>query len=106
MNVLEHYVTEIIGEPYYDDYGSGNYHWWLKVKVICSCLNMSEIEFRIAEILGRSAIENDMEVPKDVQRLAQATRYLATQLRIICKTEIGDEKIADVILKQAINILK
>lgn len=47
-----------------------------------------------------------MEVPKDVQRLAQATRYLATQLRIICKTEIGDEKIADVILKQAINILK
>ena len=66
---------------------------------------MSEIEFRIAEILGRSAIENDMEVPKDVQRLAQATRYLATQLRIICKTEICDEKKADVILKQAINIL-
>ena len=33
MNVLEHYVTEIIGEPYYDDYGSGNYHWWLKVKL-------------------------------------------------------------------------
>lgn len=53
---------------------------------------MSEIEFRIAEILGRSAIENDMEVPKDVQQLAQATRYLATQLRIICKIEIGDEK--------------
>lgn len=47
-----------------------------------------------------------MEVPKDVQRLAQATRYLATQLKIICKTEIGDEKIADVILKQAIHILK
>ena len=63
-------------------------------------------EFRIAEILGRSAIENDMEVPKDVQQLAQATRYLATQLRIICKTEIGDEKMADVILKQAIDILK
>lgn len=35
MNVLEHYVTEIIGEPYYDDYGSGNYHWWLKVKALC-----------------------------------------------------------------------
>ena len=47
-----------------------------------------------------------MEVPKDVQQLALATRYLATQLRIICKTEIGDEKIADVILKQAIDILK
>ena len=68
--------------------------------------NMNEIEFRIAGILGRSAIENDMEVPKDVQQLAQATRYLATQLRIICKTEIGDEKMADVILKQAIDILK
>lgn len=68
--------------------------------------NMSEIEFRIAEILGRSAIENDMEVPKDVQQLAQATRYLATQLRIICKIEIGNEKMADVILKQAIDILK
>lgn len=35
MNVLEHYVTEIIGEPYYDDYGSGNYHWWLKVRALC-----------------------------------------------------------------------
>ena len=35
MNVLEHYVTEIIGEPYYDDYGSGNYHWWLEVKALC-----------------------------------------------------------------------
>ena len=56
---------------------------------------MSEIEFRIAEILGRSAIENDMEVPKDVQQLAQATRYLATQLRIICEIEIGDEKMAE-----------
>lgn len=67
---------------------------------------MSEIELRIAEILGRSAVENDMEVPKDVQQLAQATRYLATQLRIICKIEIGNEKMADVILKQAIDILK
>lgn len=67
---------------------------------------MSEIEFRIAEILGRAALDNDMEVPEDVQKLARATRYLATQLRIICKTDIGDEKIADVILKQAIHIFK
>lgn len=67
---------------------------------------MSEIELRIAEILGRAAIENDMEVPKDVQQFAQATRYLATQLRIICKMEIGNEKMADIILKQAIDILK
>ena len=67
---------------------------------------MEEIEFRIKEILGRTALDNDMEVPEDVQKLARTTRYLATQLRIICKTEIGDEKIADVILKQAIDILK
>lgn len=35
MNVLEHYVIEIIGKPYYHDYGSGKYRWWLKVKAIC-----------------------------------------------------------------------
>lgn len=35
MNVLEHYVTEVIGKPYYDDYGSGKYRWWLKVKATC-----------------------------------------------------------------------
>ena len=29
MNVLEHYVIEIIGKPYYHDYGSGKYRWWL-----------------------------------------------------------------------------
>ena len=67
---------------------------------------MEEIEFKIAGILGRSAIDNDMEVPKEVQQLAQATIYLATQLRIICKSELNDEEIADVILKQAIEILK
>lgn len=78
----------------------------LKRQLTTNNVNMSEIELRIAEILGRSAIENDMEVPKDVQQLAQATRYLATQLRIICKIEIGNEKMADVILKQAIDILK
>ena len=35
MNLLEHYVTEIIGKPYYHDYGSGKYKWWLKVKATC-----------------------------------------------------------------------
>ena len=72
---------------------------------LADALNISVIELLHGERENIN-IENDMEVPKDVQRLAQATRYLATQLRIICKTEIGDEKIADVILKQAINILK
>lgn len=35
MNLLENYVTEVIGKPYYDDYGSGNYKWWIRVKSIC-----------------------------------------------------------------------
>ena len=39
-----------------------------------------EDKFRIKEILGRTALDNDMEVPEDVQKLARTTRYLATQL--------------------------
>lgn len=35
MNLLEHYVTKIIGEPYCHDYSSGNFKWWLKVEAIC-----------------------------------------------------------------------
>ncbi len=35
MNLLNHTIIEIIGEPYYKDNGSGNYHWWLKVKANC-----------------------------------------------------------------------
>lgn len=31
MNLIDAWVTEVIGEPYYDDYGSGNYKWWLDV---------------------------------------------------------------------------
>lgn len=38
---------------------------------------MSEIEFRIAEILGRSAIENDMEVPKDVQTVGTSYKIFS-----------------------------
>lgn len=33
MNLIDAWVTEVIGEPYYDDYGSGNYKWWLKVSL-------------------------------------------------------------------------
>lgn len=40
---------------------------------------MKEIEFKIAEILGRVALDNDMQIPDDIQRLAKATRYLAIQ---------------------------
>lgn len=35
MNLLDHYVTKIIGEPFYHDYGSGNFKWWLKVLATC-----------------------------------------------------------------------
>lgn len=35
MNLLDHYVTEILGRPYRDDYGSGNYKWWLPVRAVC-----------------------------------------------------------------------
>ncbi len=41
---------------------------------------MKEIELKIAEILGRVALDNDMKIPDDIQRLARATRYLAIQL--------------------------
>ena len=41
---------------------------------------MKEIELKIAEILGRFALDNDMKIPDDIQRLARATRYLAIQI--------------------------
>lgn len=41
---------------------------------------MKEIELKIAEILGRVALDNDMKIPDDIQRLARTTRYLAIQI--------------------------
>ena len=41
---------------------------------------MKDIELKIAEILGRVALDNDMKIPDDIQRLARATRYLAIQI--------------------------
>ena len=41
---------------------------------------MKDIELKIAEILGRVALDNDMKIPYDIQRLARATRYLAIQI--------------------------
>ena len=67
---------------------------------------MEEIEFRIKEILGRTALDNDMEVPEDVQKLARTTRYLATQLFLVCANEVGEKEIANPILKNAVDILK
>lgn len=35
MNYLDGYVEEVLSEPYYDDYGSGVFRWWVKVSYIC-----------------------------------------------------------------------
>lgn len=66
---------------------------------------MNELELKITEILGRAALDNDMQVPEDVQRLAKATRYLALQLQLVCKNGVEDEEAALPILKKAAEIL-
>lgn len=33
MNYLDGYVEEVLSEPYYDDYGSGIFRWWVKVSI-------------------------------------------------------------------------
>ena len=35
MNYLDGYVEEVLSEPYYDDYGSGIFRWWVEVSYIC-----------------------------------------------------------------------
>ena len=35
MNYLDGYVEEVLSEPYYDDYGSGVFRWWVEVSYIC-----------------------------------------------------------------------
>lgn len=35
VNYLDGYVEEILSEPYYDDYGSGIFRWWVKVSYVC-----------------------------------------------------------------------
>ena len=37
MNYLDGYVEEVLSEPYYDDYGSGIFRWWVEVSYICEC---------------------------------------------------------------------
>ncbi|WP_320970381.1 hypothetical protein [Bacteroides nordii] len=66
---------------------------------------MNELELKITEILGRAALDNDMQVPEDVQRLAKATRYLAMQLRItLCESD-GDASGFWEILRKTTEIL-
>lgn len=35
MNYLDGHVEEVLSEPYYDDYGSGIFRWWVEVSYIC-----------------------------------------------------------------------
>lgn len=35
MNYLDGYVEEVLSEPYYDDYGSGIFRWWVEVSYVC-----------------------------------------------------------------------
>lgn len=35
MNYLDGYVKEVLYEPYYDDYGSGIFRWWVEVSYVC-----------------------------------------------------------------------
>lgn len=35
MNYLDGYAEEVLYEPYYDDYGSGVFRWWVKVSYVC-----------------------------------------------------------------------
>lgn len=74
---------------------------------------MKEIELKIAEILGLVALNNDMKIPDDIQRLARATRYLAIQLEknakgmnmskdiMKCTVAILDNTIAKAVSKDA-----
>lgn len=62
---------------------------------------MKEIELKIAEILGRVALDNDMKIPDDIQRLARATRYLAIQL----EKNARDVNMSQDIMKYTVAIL-
>lgn len=62
---------------------------------------MKEIELKIAEILGRVALDNDMQIPDDIQRLAKATRYLAIQF----KKNARDVDMSQDIMKYTVVIL-
>ena len=49
MNYLDGYVEEVLSEPYYDDYGSGIFRWWVEVSYVCE---------------GIGAIRNTSPTPK------------------------------------------
>ena len=67
---------------------------------------MNELKLKISEILGRTALDNDMQIPDEVKMLARATNFLATQLMVVCEST-GEEnkKYLSDVLKNAVEIL-
>lgn len=57
MNYLDGYVEEVLSEPYYDDYGSGVFRWWVKVSYVCEGIGavttlMFDTRFDKAPVVG------------------------------------------------------
>lgn len=54
MNYLDGYVEEVLSEPYYDDYGSGIFRWWVKVSYVCCGIGAvtTKEEFDKAPVVG------------------------------------------------------
>lgn len=55
MNYLDGYVEEILPEPYYDDYGSGIFRWWVKVSYVCCGIGaVTTLMFDTRSVKGRT----------------------------------------------------
>lgn len=67
---------------------------------------MSTLNDELEILLGRSALDNDMQIPEDVQKLAKATRYLSTQIEMVCKNYTDDIEIAPGIIENVVKILQ
>lgn len=67
---------------------------------------MSTLDDELEVILGRSAMDNDMQIPEDVQKLTKSTKYLATQLEMVCKNYSDDIELALGIMENVVKILQ
>lgn len=66
---------------------------------------MATIDDELEIILGRSAMDNDMQVPDNAQKLAKAVKYLSTQLLLVYRDSVGDRDAAYPILENVSEIL-
>lgn len=58
MNYLDGYVEEVLSEPYYDDYGSGIFRWWVKVSYVCEGIGaVTTLMFENKRVKTRSSFE-------------------------------------------------